>query len=168
MLTPYKMPWGTTIYHQRVPLFNLELVQGLKILVLNTFKMLLLECLPFKKKFIAFVNSILGKNANNDKWRDPWFCMELDPKRRWVTTFGFQGINAKRVEVTINFESYLIKCHFCGNILHLFGNYHVFNPQMQAFKAPLVVTKNKKNLKEMKDGRKTHLKRKDQNGMDFV
>jgi hypothetical protein len=39
---------------------------------------------------------------------------------------------------------------------------------MQAFKAPLVVTKNKKNLKEMKDGRKTHLKRKDQNGMDFI
>jgi hypothetical protein len=39
---------------------------------------------------------------------------------------------------------------------------------MQAFKAPLVVTKNKKNLKEMKDGKKMHLKKIDQNGMDFI
>jgi hypothetical protein len=39
---------------------------------------------------------------------------------------------------------------------------------MQAFKAPLVVTKRKKNLKEMKNGRKMHLKKKDQNGMDII
>jgi hypothetical protein len=81
--------------------------------------------------------------------------MVLDPKRRWVTTFGFQGINVERVEVTINFERCLIKCHFCSSFLHLFGNCHVFNAQMQAFKAPLVVTKNNKKQKEMKDGRKT-------------
>jgi hypothetical protein len=94
--------------------------------------------------------------------------MVLNPKRRWVSTFGFQGINAKRIEITINFERYLIKWHFCDNFLHLYGNCYVFNAQMQAFKAPLVVTTRKKNLKEMKDGRKMHLKQKNQNGMDFI
>jgi hypothetical protein len=143
MLTPHKMSWGTTIYLQLPPLFNLELVQSLKCLVLSTIRMLLLECSPFKKKFTGFVNSILRKNDNNDKWRDPWFCMVLNPKRRWVSTFGFQGINAKRIEITINFERYLIKWHFCDNFLHLYGNCYVFNAQMQAFKAPLVVTTSK-------------------------
>jgi hypothetical protein len=53
MLTPRKIPQGTTIYQEWMPMFNLELLQGLKILMWCSLKMFPFEYRPFGEKIVA-------------------------------------------------------------------------------------------------------------------
>jgi hypothetical protein len=36
------------------------------------------------------------------------------------------GMNGKKVEDLVDFKWYLIRWHFCVNLLHLLGEYQVF------------------------------------------
>jgi len=63
-----------------------------------------------------------GKYFNNIKKRDPRFCLGMDPKHGGMFIIKIPRMN-EGVEISIDFEKYIVICHFRGSPQHLIGDY---------------------------------------------
>jgi hypothetical protein len=80
---------------KRMSMFNPKCIHGLKIPIWCTLRMLPLEFRPMKQRIMTFVSEVFGKDLVNCKWRDPRFCIAMNPKWRWVPTIDILGLNGK-------------------------------------------------------------------------
>ncbi len=134
MFIPHKSLWRIAIYQEWMPLFNLELPHELKIPIWCTLKMLPMEFKAFGTKFTTWVGKTLGKYFNNIKKRDPRFCLGMDPKHGNIFIIKIPRM-IEGVEVLVDFEKYLVICHFRGNPQHLTRVYQAFQVWISILKS---------------------------------
>jgi hypothetical protein len=79
------------------------------------------EFRPLEKYIATHVGKILGGDVNNHTKMNLRFCVALDPDLGCVLAIRIVGARSKVTKVVMDFENYLIKCHFCNNLLHLLG-----------------------------------------------
>ncbi len=128
MLTPHKIPWGTTIYQEWILMFNLDYCKDWRFWcgVLWKCSPLSIELLAKRLLLNNLSRKILGNDLNNPKQKNPIFCVAMDSKLGWVSTIGIGGIKGKTVVVKFKFEKYPTKCHFCVSLAHLIKEFQAF------------------------------------------
>jgi hypothetical protein len=75
--------------------------------------MLPLEYKPLEAKITIRMGRAMGEVPNNHKTATLDFALQ-----GWVAAICLLGLNGEDIEV-VDFEKYLIKCHFCGNMERL-------------------------------------------------
>jgi hypothetical protein len=81
IFTLHKMLWRTTIYQKSIPMFNLEILVGLKIPIWCTLITLPLEYKQLGRMVFHHVGRVLEEDLNNHKRKILRFCVAMHPKK---------------------------------------------------------------------------------------
>jgi len=97
-------------------MFNPNFSSSLELPIWIILKMLPLELRPLETKIVSLIGRVFGVDVANKSKRDPKFYVAMDLEKGWLAQLLIVGL---WVEICVDYERYLIKCHFFMGFNHL-------------------------------------------------
>jgi len=107
---PFKTQWGTCIFQQWVPSFNLYFPMGMHLWSWISFKKLCMEFFPIINFIATQVGELLETGKTNEVVKDPSFYVAIDVDQGQIVELKIQGLTNHHVNIPIDYVNTPIRC----------------------------------------------------------
>ena len=84
-----------------------------------TLKKLPLHYFGVAQEIAASLGTVLGKDAQNNHFKDPRFCIALDTSTRWETEIEIEDrITGNLLTILVDYANLPIRCRYCNALTH--------------------------------------------------